>query len=286
MFTNGVNSDFFTALFDFKISLPEAWINKDAKLVITAVVFAGLGGLWNVLYSVWLRQEGMGAAYKNRSEFLEYKNHLFEVSQSSESIGNYQKTMKVLKRDLWFGLGGNAIMIIMIVYIAYASFPKGVEAPSGLGVITSLGDAVSYKSLFMASIFYVFIGLFLMDTWVTAADSLSKLHANMLIGLLKTNKESTTIEPESKAKLFYIGFLIIMLIMTFVSSFIARPQQLNYLNGLLSMFGSVLLIIGIFMIEIYYRKILVKFPTHPVMTIFLVVSFLTYTVLGIAFILL
>lgn len=284
MSKNGFDTKFISALTDWKLSLPSTWSANDSKLVITALIFSGLGGLWNVLYSVWLRQEGMGLAENNKSEFLEYKEDLEEIDESTESITNYNKLMSILKRDLWIGLGGNALIIIMIVYIAYATFPSGVDVPTGLGVITSLGDSVSYQSITMGAIFYIFIGLFLMDTWVTAADSLSKLHANMVIGLSKDNSSDYEARKESKAKLFYICFLAFMLLMTFISSFIARPQELNYLNGLLSMFGSVLLIAGIYMIEKHYRCTLKKITTHPVMSFFLLLAFLIYLSLGVAFV--
>lgn len=140
IYRKGFDTQFLYALIDIKFSLPEGWNVADSKLVITAVIFAGLGGLWNVLYSVWLRQEGIGLAFENRSEFFEYKNSIDKISETEESINNYNKSMQLVKRDLWIGLSGNAMMmIIMIIYIAYSSFPKGMAAPTGFGVITSLG---------------------------------------------------------------------------------------------------------------------------------------------------
>lgn len=190
--------------------------------------------------------------------------------------------MNILKRDLWIGIVVNALVIIMIAYIVFVSFPQGVEAPTGLGLITSLGDAVRYDSIYIAVVFYVFIGLFLMDTWVTAADSLSKLHANMVIGMTKSSGNNNS-DATGKAKLFYIAFLIFMLVMTYISSFITQPQQLNYLNGILSTFGSVLLIVGLFFVERYYKKTLSKYPAHPIMFVFLVMAFVAYLGLAIAF---
>jgi hypothetical protein len=224
----------------------------------------------------------MGMASYNKSEFVEHQEEIVEVSQDEESRNNYQKSMNILKRDLWIGIAGNALMIIMIAYMAYASFPKNMAAPSGIGIITSLGDAISHDSIAIATVFYIFIGLFLVDTWVAAADTLSKLHANMTLGLF--NKESNELtSKETKAKLFYVVFLVLMLIMTFVSNFVAQPQQLNYLNGILSMFGSVLLIIGLFIVEGYYRKKLVEYPKHKFMYAMLILAFIVYFALCVAF---
>lgn len=279
---HGIDIQFISALVEFKFNWPATWDSVDTKIIITAFVFAGLGGLWNVLYSVWLRQEGMGMASYNKSKFIDYQEEIVAVSQDEESRHNYQKSMNILKRDLWIGIAGNTLMIIMIAYMAYASFPKNTVAPSGIGIITSLGDAVSYDSIAIATVFYIFIGLFLMDTWVTAADTLSKLHANMILGLFNKGKDESA-RKETKAKLFYVASLVLMLVMTFVSSFVAQPQQLNYLNGILSMFGSVLLIIGLFIVEGYYRERLVEYPKHKFMYAMLILAFIVYFALCVAF---
>jgi|GEM_PF-5160574 len=281
VYKKGLDTQFIYSIFDIKTSFPDDWVRTDAKLLLTAIVFSGLGGLWNILYSVWLSQEEMGMSNQNSKDYLKYRKNIIKVSQCRESIFNYTKAMSLIKRDLWIGIGGNTSMILMIAYIVYVSFPSGMAAPAGLGIITSLGDAVSYDSLVMASIFYVFIGLFLIDTWVTAADSLSKLHANMTISFLKTiDKE------EHRAKVLYLVFLFGMLIMTFISSFIARPEQLNYLNGVLSMFGASILIIGLFLVERYYVINLPSFPKHTTIKFFLILTFIIYSSIGVAFCLL
>ncbi|WP_155238650.1 Nramp family divalent metal transporter [Teredinibacter turnerae] len=282
VYNKGLSSEFFSAIFSVKISFPETWQSSDSKLLLTAIVFAGLGGLWNVLYSVWLSQEGMGMSKNDTNGYLEYKRCIPEVSQTKESIRNYNKAMSLIKNDLWIGIGGNALIILMILYIVFMSFPKDMSAPAGLGIITSLGDSVSYDSIVMATIFYVFVGLFLIDTWVAATDSLSKLHANMTLSYLKSDVVKG-ITDEQRSKLLYIVFLFVMLIMTFVSSFIARPEQLNYLNGVLSMFGASILIVGIWLVERYYEKALPEFPKHITMKCFLILSFVVYAAIGTAF---
>jgi hypothetical protein len=283
IYSRGFDSEFFLALFEWKFSWPANWVSSDLKLIITAFVFAGLGGLWNVLYSVWLRQEGMGMASHNKSEFVDYQDEIICASQDAESIGNYSKSMNILQRDLWIGIGGNTLMILMIAYMAYESFPKSTTAPTGTGIITSLGDALSYSSVVIGRIFYIFVGLFLVDTWVAAADTLSKLHANMVISLINSNKP-LPMSNDTRAKLFYVMFLVLMLVMTFVSSFITQPQKLNYLNGILSMFGSVLLIIGLFIIEQFYKEKLGNYPKHRLMYSMLVLAFVVYLTLSILFV--
>ena len=273
----GFDSSFFTAIFDIKFSMPSNWEDKDLKLLLTAIIFTGLGGLWNILYSVWLAQEGMGMSKISRSDYSAQCKNIPEVSESKESISNYTKSISLLKKDLWIGIFSNSVMILMITYIVYVSFPKDMQPPIGLGIITSLGDSVSYDSTIIASIFYIFVGLFLIDTWATAADSLSKLHSNMVIHLFKSTKYKS---DEDRAKILYFMFLIFMLVMTFVSSFLARPEQLNYLNGVLSIFGAFILIIGILIIENYYVKKLPKFPKHKIVKFFLIVTLLIYFTIG------
>ncbi len=285
IFNGGFKPEFFRAIYDFKLTLPlENWDHADAKLLVTAIVFAGLGGLWNVLYSGWVRNEGMGMSGLNSSEFNDYRPAFPVIKDTLNSKHNYAKSMRLLNHDLWIGLGVNAIIIALLMYITYVSFPADQGAPTGIGIITALGDAAAYENPFIAGVFYLFIGLFLADTWLTAADSLSKVNTSMRIGLLHSSSKNDDITSEKEAKQNYIAFLLFMLGMTFVSTFIAQPQQLNYLNGILSAFGSVVLIIGLFINERMLRRLYPWLPSMPIMTFMLSVSFIAYLGLAIAYV--
>lgn len=280
--TQPLRLEFFAALVSPKLSLPGAWDPADSKLVVTAIVFAGLGGLWNVLYSVWVCNERLGAAEGGPSEFLEYRSAYPNLLESVESKVAYGRTMRLLRRDLVIGLGVNAVMIGMLMYVALACFPSNAVPPRGIGIITSLGDAVAYRSGLVAAIFYVMVGLFLGDTWLTAADALSKVNTTVTLGLVARRDDASM---PALARRVYLIFLLVMGILTVVTAYWGQPQRWIYLNGVLSAFGSVVLILGLMINE---RALVSRFPWLPksrVAWVSLVLSLILYTVLAVFYIL-
>lgn len=248
---------FFWALFSPKLSLPPAWDHGDSKLMVTAVVFAGLGGLWNVLYSIWVCNERLGAARDGQTEFFEYQAAFPTIRESAENKAGYVRTMALLRRDLLIGLGVNALMIAMLMYVALACFPPNATPPAGIGIVTSLGDAVAYRSAPVAALFYVMVGLFLGDTWLTAADALSKVNTTVVLGMMRGPRSDAS---PALARQVYVIFLLLMALLTVVTSFLGQPQNWIYLNGILSSFGSVVLILGLMINE---KTLVQRYPWVP-----------------------
>jgi hypothetical protein len=279
---NGWDSTFFIDAFRVKTSLPTDWDPRDTKIVLSAFIFAGLGGLWNILYSTWVRNEQLGMAKFNNDEFLDYRSQWPEIEPDQESKLNLGKNMTLLHRDLWLGIVLNFLMLIMLGYMAYSFFPADQHAPSGLGIITVLADSVSFGAPVIGAIFYLFLGLFLMDTWLTAADSLSKVFANFLAGV-RGGPGAEAARQASRA--WYVSVLVFLWLMTIFTTFVSQPQQLIFLNGILSSLGSILLIVGVWLNEVALRRHYPWLPKSTLVSAGLAVAFVIYLGLGILYLL-
>lgn len=271
IFEKPFDTGFLPSLLDIKLRMPDNWIKADMKIVVSAVVFAGLGGLWNLLYSGWVRNQKMGMAAANDDDFIDYQSELPEIEDSDSNRSNLSKTLKLLNTDLIIGIILNFLMLLMLIYVCIAFWPFGkIPSPVGLSIITVLADAASYVE-FIGFIFYLFIGLFLIDTWLTAADALSKVHANFFLSF---QKESPDTKDQSRK--IYFFFLMFMWIMTLVTSFLAQPQTFLYLNGILSSIGSVLLVVGIFINESYISRKATWLSASKIQRMLLLLSLVFY----------
>lgn len=278
----GFESSFMTGLFNFKWRLPSAWEPSDGKIVLTAVIFAGLGGLWNVLYSSWVRNEDLSLVSGRKDEYYEELEG-GDIEESAEVEKDYRGIMRLLHRDLWWGLGLNALMLYLLASVALSYRDISGGTPAGMGIVTTLGDAVGGSSFFLSLAFYGLVSVFLIDTWLTAADSLSKVHANFLLGLMRRFGPERSEAPESLARINYVVVLCFLWFMTFVSSFIAQPQTLIFLNGILSGLGSILLVLGLWRTEIMVRQRYPGLGTGRLAPFALLATFIFYLVIGITY---
>lgn len=269
---------FFSGIWQVKLAAPPNWESGDAKILLTAIVFAGLGGLWNILYASWVRSEGLGMARFNNGEFLEYQEEWAEIDSGEESLTNYSKLMRRLHLDLFIGIGANFVMLVMLAYIAFATYPTTAPSPQGLAIVTSLADAFAASGAWLWWILYLLVGVFLIDTWLTAGDSLSKVFSNFLVGAGAGKRAK--ISPRE----WYVTILFSLFVMTVVSSFMAQPQQLIYLNGVMSGFGAVVLIGGILFNEVAVRRKFPWLPKHRFGFACLVGSLVVYAVIGTAYV--
>jgi len=235
-----------------RFSLPSDWSQADAKVVVTAIVFAGVGGLWNVLYAQWVRDERLGMASLVASEHLDYQSQWPEIEAGEKSVLNYRRNMARLRRDLVVGVGLNCIMLLMLAYIAFAWHSPGDQAPSGLAIITTLAEAVSNSGEVWGRLFLVLIALFLIDTWLAAGDSLAKIYGALLCSLSGRVVASPTV--------LYRSMLVMVGGLTVLSTFAAAPHQVIFFNGVVSGCASVLLIAGLWVIE---RKLISGYPWLP-----------------------
>ena len=259
-----------------KLTMPPNWEAADAKILLTALVFAGLGGLWNVLYASWVRSEGLGMARFNNDEFLEYQEAWPEIEPGSGSLTNYARLMRNINRDLFIGVVANYVMLVMLAYVAFATYQSPASLPQGLTIVTSLADAFASSGTWLWWIFYVLVGVFLIDTWLTAGDSLSKVFANFLVG--------TGAKANISSREWYVTILLSLFVMTIASSFIAQPQQLIFFNGVMSAFGAVILICGILFNEMAVRRRVPWLPKHPLGFFFRPISLVIYAVIGIVYV--
>lgn len=200
------------------------------------------------------------------------------IDSGRESLGNYKKLMKRLNLDLFIGIGANFVMLLMLAYVAVATYPPQAASPQGLAIVTSLADAFAASGAWLWWIFYVLVGVFLIDTWLTAGDSLSKVFANFLVGSGAGKKINIS------SREWYVTILLSLFLMTIVSSLIAQPQQLIFLNGVMSGFGAVILIVGILFNEMAVRRKFPWLPQHRLIFALLLISLLIYAVIGVAYV--
>lgn len=243
---------------------PEAparpWDPKDAPQLLTAITFAGLGGFWSLFYSYWLREKGAGMAkYAGRITGLwGRKDPLPETGRipedSERDAAALGRWTRFLRWDSGIGIFGNILTTLMTCLLAYALLlPKG-DFPEGwkLAVVQSEFFAVRWGEAGKA-LFLVVAAAFLADTWLTTADGVARVHADMVHHYF----------PRSRAKgprWWYYFFLILLTVITGATMPLAQPGPLIMISAVLGFVGTVSFSIGLWILN--FRWLPARLPAH------------------------
>lgn len=268
---------FIKSLYSLERKLPREWNPADIKMLISALLFAGLGGFWNLFYSIWIANKGMGMSSYN--EKLSYENQkLYMIDNSEDSKKNYKPWTRALLIDSSVGVVGNLITTLMLCLLAYTYlFPQGL-VPSGWKI--AVVQSVFFEKAMgpIGKIFFLIIAtLFLADTWLATVDAVSKTHTEFLKKFFKKVKLSSN-------NLYYLWVLALTII-TGITMLLAPPGILILITGVLNagaMIVVLLAIIGLNFIKI--NKLLPSWARSTIASkIFIILCFFAYITLFIVY---
>ena len=230
--------EFFHAII-FPQPLARPWQSSDADTFITALVYAGMGGLWSTFYSYWILGEGvMRTAGAGEAA----------LPQADEAVLREQapKWRRYLLFDAGIGIFGNIITTILTCLLAYAFlFPQGL-IPEGwrLAVEQARFFEASW-GIFGRALFLFIAACFLADIWPAVVDFFIKVNREMCSCFCP----AWHLTDEVK---FYRYSLIGLALISIVTVFLKQPGMLIVLAGVLSFLIAPVLNIAIF-VMIHYR---------------------------------
>ncbi|RLC35619.1 hypothetical protein DRH14_00395 [Candidatus Shapirobacteria bacterium] len=202
------------------------WLNFDYSKLITALVFAGMGGFLNLMYSYWMQEKGVAMAQKDKTGLMIKDN---EVNKSRWLFWN-----RYLRIDSGLAVLINAVTIILTSFLSFVLlWPKG-EYPVGWSI------TVAQSAFFETSfgwwgrvIFLIVAAAFLVDTWLALADGVANQMADFFYGWLDKWKIFKT------RKAWYYGWLSFLIIESMLTMPMVGPGILIQLVGVISMFAFV-----------------------------------------------
>jgi Mn2+/Fe2+ NRAMP family transporter len=220
--------------------LPRPWDPADAKPLLTALTFAGLGGFWTLFYSYWLKEKGAGMARHGghitgvtRRDEGEAVEAGFRPSDEPEAAGRLRRWKAFLIADSGVGIFGNIATTLMTCLLAYAVLlPQGL-LPQGwdLAVVQSEFFALRWGAVGRA-LFLVVAAAFLADTWVTTADAVSRVNTDIVHSFFPSARKKSP-------RWWYFFFLGAGTVVTGVTMPLAQPGPLILISAVTGFMGTV-----------------------------------------------
>ncbi|MGV7234809.1 MAG: Nramp family divalent metal transporter [Nitrosomonadaceae bacterium] len=254
--------DFFAAFFNpLSVTYPDNWDPADASVLITALAFAGLGGFFNLMYSYWMKDKGVGMAHyahKVQTRSSSERDNQFPVTNgvyfedNEENRKNWVSWRKYLHYDNFFGILINVFTVMITTWLAFSLLsPKGIF-PDGWEIVVVQSEFFSqWLGNTGKVIFLIVAAAFLGDTWFAAADGTSRMFADF----------TRSHVPQAKSKSFsywYYFWLVFLIVVTCITMPLAKPGILIQVGGVVSIFAFVLFIPVLFYLN--YRLLPQKFP--------------------------
>jgi len=230
--------DFIIGFFKLKISVVEP---KDYEELITAITFMGLGGFWSLFYSYWIKEKGFGMSQK----IIGFEYGAIPSKDSAE----IKKWNKALFLDSSVGIFGNIITTLMTCFLAFSILhPQGL-LPEGYKI--AVVQSEFFRGWFGdigVKIFLFSSALFLIDTWISTADSVAKTNVDFIKMLI----------PVKDTQKLYKILLVAITIITLITLPIAPPGELIVISAMIGFVGMVIFSFLILFIHVKMRKLLPK----------------------------
>jgi len=223
-------SEYWASYFRPRAGLPSNWDPADSKTLITAVTFAGMGGFFNIFYSYWLRDRGVGLSavrddnkqrvigqvtspIRGSAEAIPSRGFL--LADSLENRRLHKVWIRGLCADNALGVGINLFTVSLLGLLSFAILHPAGIIPAGWQV--AVAQAKFFETAWGSVGRALFLGLaaiFLVDTWPGIVDGVSRMVADV-IGIKRGSSEP---------KRFRRRYWIVAGIMT-VWSMIAIPMK-------------------------------------------------------------
>ncbi len=244
----------------FQVSWPDNWDPSDAEGLTSALIFAGAGGFFSVMYSYWTRDKGVGMArYVGRvtspvtgaKETIPEAGYAF--TDTAENKRNYRGWMRWVHIDPAFATIANAITLIMTVVLSFALlWPKGL-VPEGFDV--AVVQAQFFRNALGgigAALFFLVAAAFLADTWLATTDAVARMHADYFFS------NSERVRRWGFRRIYYV-FVCLLVAISLVTLPLASPGALLKLGGVLNALAMAVYVPGL--IYLNYVKVPRSLPS-------------------------
>lgn len=247
-----VFGDFFGRLITLQIEWPTNMDVKDIDILLTCIGFAGMGGFWNLMYSYWVRDKGVGMSrFMGRitspitgvAESIPPTGYVF--SDTPENKKNYKGWVKWVYCDQLFGTGINGFTMILSSLLAFALlYPKGL-IPTGFEVAVVQAEFFRNSWGIAGGLVFLFVAAaFLADNWLGVADVCSRIHADALMCHFKKFRQW------GFRNTYYMWFAILFVI-SLVTIPLAQPSQLLIIGGIISFLGGAIYVPALIYLNYY-----------------------------------
>ncbi|MQA05254.1 MAG: hypothetical protein GEV07_21860 [Streptosporangiales bacterium] len=278
--------EFLARTMTFQVSWPDNWDPADASGLTSALIFAGAGGFFSVMYSYWARDKGVGLArYVGRitspvtgeKEAIPDTGYLF--TDTAENRKNYKGWMRWIHIDPAFATITNTVTLLMTCVLAYALlWPKGlVPEEFDIAVVQAEFFRNSF-GLIGGLIFFFVAACFLADTWLATTDAVARMHADYFIS------NSARVRRWGFRKAYYV-FVAILVVISLATLPLAEPGTLLTIGGVLNALAMAIYIPGL--IYLNYVKIPRQLPgwarPRKLSLALICLSGVAYLALGIAY---
>ena len=230
--------EFIDGLFNpINLAIGVNWEGFDYAQLISGVVFAGMGGFLNLMYSYWMKDKGVGMAkYENKTSGLLIKEagteREMEVFEDNiENRKNFKSWMRYLTIDSTLAVTINALTIVLTSYLAFVLLWPERNYPQGWSITVS--QASFFESSFGAIgriVFLLVAAAFLVDTWVSVVDGVARQFADFSNNITKKVKSF---------KFWYSGWVIFLVVISLATLPLATPEFLLKTTGVISVFAFV-----------------------------------------------
>jgi Mn2+/Fe2+ NRAMP family transporter len=256
------------------------WTDFDYSKLITALVFAGMGGFLNLMYSYWMKDKGVGMAkYGKPISGLLAKKGLVEeelklgLKDEKENKKRWRGWLGYLNVDSGLAVVINAATIVMTSFLAYVLLWPERNYPDGWSI--TVAQSAFFESSFGVIgrvVFLMVAAAFLVDTWLALADGVSRQFADFTVSVSKRAKKKGM-------RWWYYFWLVFLIGVTVVTMPLAQPGALMMMVGVISMFAFVFYIPALWYLN--YVKLPKENPafTKPAVTsgLLLGLAWLLYT---------
>ena len=224
---------YFNPIRIFTEGLPANWDPGDFKMLLTAICFAGMGGFFNVMYSYWFRDKGIGmgalvgrvtSPITGKPEAIPEVGYAFE--DTPENKRNYLDWIRYLRIDNALGVVINLATVSLLCWLSWSLLlPKG-EVPAGwqIAVVQARFFEFAWGPIGRA-IWLIVAAAFLADTWLGITDASSRMHADYFLAMFDWAKRFTF-------RQWYYIFVAILTVISSITMALAAPGPLLILQGL------------------------------------------------------
>ena len=221
----------------------QGWDPADTDKIVTGIAYAGMGGYLNLLYAYWMRDKGVGMSkwigrvtspITGEPEAIPSEGYVFEDTE--ENRRNWKDWLRYLRWDNGLAVAANGFTCLLMTWLGLAILhPQGV-APAGWKIAVEQARFLEVAwGTFGRTPFLITGFAFLGDTWAGLADGLAREYAEFFW----TNFSWAKIRDYRWWYYFWLTFLAIV---TTVTMFIARPDPLILIAGVVNIFAFAIFI--------------------------------------------
>jgi len=237
------------------------WNSFDYSQLITGLVFAGMGGFLNLMYSYWMKDKGVGMAqYEQKISGLttkdiilpEAEEYIFE--DDLENQENFGKWKKYLNIDAGLAVLINALTIILTSLLAFVLLWPKRNYPQGWSITVAQSAFFETSFGFLGRILFLIVAAaFLIDTWLSLSDGVARQFADFTYNVSQKARK----KPLKHWYYFWLFFIIGSTVLTMP---LAQPFFFFKMVGVISVFAFVFYLPGLWYLN-YYKlpKIYPKF---------------------------